>query len=50
MINVSQDIEFLLQTKQVLHDTIFGNSQLRGCILYIIYNKQPELIKKGPEE
>jgi hypothetical protein len=48
VINVSQDVEFLLQSKAVLHQTVFGNGQLKGKEFSVVYNKQPELVRKAP--
>ena len=50
MVNVSQDIEYLLQSKTVLHQIILGNGQLRDIQLSIVYNKQPDLIRKVEDQ
>ena len=47
VINVSRDIEILLQSKDTLHSVIFGNGQLKGKECFLVYNKQPELTKKA---
>ena len=47
VVNVSQDVEYLVQAKMVLHDLIMGNGQIRDVQLIIIFNKKPDILKKA---
>ena len=37
----------MLQSKDVLHQVIFGNGQLKDKLCSVIFNKQPDLLKKA---
>ena len=50
VIDVSQDIERLLITKNVLHKTIFGYGQLKDAHLLIIYNEKPDIQIKEKDQ
>mmetsp|Transcript_14096 Transcript_14096/g.23940 ORF Transcript_14096/g.23940 Transcript_14096/m.23940 type:complete len:200 (+) Transcript_14096:219-818(+) len=42
VVNINEDIENLLQSKMLLHETIFGCGQLSEVILILVFNRKPE--------
>ena len=50
VVNVSQDIEQIWRSKNILHDLIFSQEALSGIHLAIVYNKKPDTLKKQSVE
>jgi len=46
IVNINQDIDEILRSKQMLHETLTGYPQLEEVLLYMVYNRVPDIQAK----